>query len=129
VPLIAWLIFEQSQAMAIPEPEMRACLKAAGEFIEKIRPPLDIREDLDYRADIKGSELVIASVRPSFQDKRRKTEGPVAKAKWIGAEKVWRLYWMRADLKWHSYEPLPEARSIDVLLNEVRRDPHGCFFG
>jgi hypothetical protein len=115
--------------MAIPEAEMRACLKAAGEFIEKIRPPIEVREQLDFRADIKGSEVVIAEVRPSFQNKHEKREHPVAKAKWIGTQKVWRLFWLRADLKWHAYEPLPEARSISALLEEVRRDPHGCFFG
>src|ERR1043166_2915057 len=115
--------------MPIPESEMRTCLKAVGEFIEKIRPPFDIREKLDFRADIKGSELVVAEVRPSFRDKRKMSEHPVAKAKWIGTRKVWRLFWMRADLKWHSYQPLPESRSIAVILDEVRRDPHCCFFG
>ena len=115
--------------MAIPEAEMRACLKAVGEFIEKIRPPLDIRDQLDFRADINGSELVVAEVRPSFQNKKLKREHPVAKAKWISTRRIWRLFWMRADLKWHSYQPFPESPSIAAVLDEVRRDPHGCFFG
>ena len=108
---------------------MRACLKAVGAFIEKRRPPAHIRDQLDIRANINGSELVIVAVRPAFQDKTRLVEHPVAKAKWVDTRKVWRLFWMRADLKWHAYPPLPEASSISTILDEVDRDANGCFFG
>jgi hypothetical protein len=56
-------------------------------------------------------------------------EHPFVKARWVGTRNVWRLYWMRRDLKWHSYSPLPESPSIGTLLAEVDRDSHGCFFG
>jgi hypothetical protein len=115
--------------MAIPDPQLRACLKAVGEFLEKRRPPLHIRDRLDLRADITGSEAVIFEVRPPFLDRKQTVEHPVAKVKWIGTRKVWRLFWMRADLKWHSYDPRPEATDIETLFSEVDRDPHGCFFG
>jgi hypothetical protein len=115
--------------MAVPDTQLRACLKAVGAFIEKRRPPLHIRPKLDFRADIKGSDVVIVEVRPSFRNKRRIIEHPVAKMKWVDSRQVWRLFWMRADLKWHSYDPLSEAADIDTLLFEVDRDPHCCFFG
>jgi len=38
----------------------------------------------------------------------------------------WKLYWKRADLKWHLYE---EYTRLDDLLEEVRTDPNGCFWG
>jgi hypothetical protein len=115
--------------MPLPDSQIRECLIATGEFISKRRPPFDIRDKLDYRADINGQEVTIISVRPAFSDPGRKTDHPIAKARWVGTRKVWRLYWMRADMKWHSYEPLPESPRIATLLEEVDRDPHCCFFG
>ena len=36
---------------------------------------------------------------------------------------------MRADLKWHRYEPLPEVDAIEDFLLTVEEDDHACFFG
>ena len=115
--------------MPLPEIQIRECLAAAGEFVSKRRPPPEIRDKVDLRADIHGQTLTILSVRPAYNDPKRKVEHPVARARWVGTRQVWRLFWMRADLKWHSYTPLPESRSIATLLAEVDRDPHCCFFG
>jgi hypothetical protein len=35
----------------------------------------------------------------------------------------------RASLRWESYEPLAANRELSVLVEEIDRDPHGCFFG
>ena len=115
--------------MPLSPAKLRECLSTVGAFIEKRRPPAEIRDQLDYRADISGAEVIIVEVRPRFDDKKQKIEHPVARAKWVATRKKWRLYWMRSDLKWHSYEPLPEAATLRVILSEVHRDPHCCFFG
>jgi hypothetical protein len=113
----------------LPDVQIGECLAATGEFLSKRRPPPEIRDKVDFRADINGQSVTIVSVRPAFGDPGRKAEQPIAQARWIGTQKVWKLFWMRADLKWHSYEPLPESPSIATLLTEVDCDPHGCFFG
>lgn len=115
--------------MPLPDVQLRECMSAAGAFLEKRRPRPEIRDQLDFRADISESEVVIMEVRPAYNDKNRKIEHPVAKAKWIGTKKVWRLFWMRADLKWHTYEPGARLKTIGKVLDEVDRDPYGCFFG
>jgi hypothetical protein len=109
--------------------QLQECVSAVGAFLEKRRPHPAIRDQLDFRANITGCELIVVEVRPSFHDKRRTIEHPVARAKWVAARKKWRLYWMRADLKWHSYKPMPEATTVAAALSEVDRDPHCCFFG
>jgi hypothetical protein len=53
----------------------------------------------------------------------------IAKFKYVRSTKRWNLYWMRQDLKWHSYEPLPDSATIEKLVAEVDRDPYGAFFG
>jgi len=42
---------------------------------------------------------------------------------------VWKLYWMRSDLKWHSFEPSSRKKTLEALVKEVDSDPHGAFFG
>ena len=36
---------------------------------------------------------------------------------------------MRADLKWHTYKPFPDSRSLEKILEIVDEDDHGCFWG
>jgi hypothetical protein len=115
--------------MPLPDDQLRDCLRAAGEFLTKRRPPPEIRNQLDYRVDINGQAVTIVSLRPAARGKASTVECPIAKARWVQTKKIWRLYWMRGDLKWHSYDPLPEAQKIGTLLAEVDRDPHCCFFG
>ncbi|WP_370691331.1 DUF3024 domain-containing protein [Bradyrhizobium sp.] len=56
-------------------------------------------------------------------------EHPIAKATYNKNKKNWKIFWQRADLKWHDYEPHLEAASIEEFLNVVEKDDHGCFFG
>ena len=44
----------------------------------------------------------------------------------VKSQNLWKLYWMRADLKWHLYEQFTD---LDKLLEEVKTDPHHCFWG
>lgn len=44
----------------------------------------------------------------------------------VKSSNIWKLYWMRADLKRHLYE---EYANLDDLLQEVRTDPNHCFWG
>jgi Protein of unknown function (DUF3024). len=39
---------------------------------------------------------------------------------------MWKLYWKRADLKWHLYETY---HSLEAAADEINKDPQGCFFG
>jgi hypothetical protein len=42
---------------------------------------------------------------------------------------VWTLYWPDRNLKFHRYEQVPPASSIQDLLEEIDRDPAGIFWG
>jgi hypothetical protein len=92
--------------MPLPDTQIRECLAATGEFISKRRPPPEIRDKLDFRAAIEGQEVILFSIRPAYDDESRNVEFPIAEARWVEKRKIWKLYWMRADLKWHSYQPL-----------------------
>ncbi|WP_300321922.1 DUF3024 domain-containing protein [Idiomarina sp.] len=44
-------------------------------------------------------------------------------------QNCWKVYWQRADLKWHAYEPVPEVTQLRQFLKLVRDDQYACFFG
>jgi hypothetical protein len=55
-------------------------------------------------------------------------EHPLAKAIHNKSKRNWRIFWRRADLKWHSYKPNSEVASIEDFLALVQKNEHGCFF-
>lgn len=56
-------------------------------------------------------------------------EMAVAKFRYVGPQKLWRLYCRHRDLRWHSYEALPAAPSFKRLLDGVAADPTGILWG
>ena len=44
---------------------------------------------------------------------------PVAKTTYVKIQDIWKIYWMRQDLKWQGYEPLPEFAIIEECLEEI----------
>ena len=56
-------------------------------------------------------------------------EESIAKIKYVRSRQVWRLYWKRADLKWHAYQPCPEVKSLATALRVIDKDACNCFFG
>jgi DUF3024 family protein len=62
-------------------------------------------------------------------DPAQSAEEAVAKARYLKSRDSWLVYWQRADLKWHKYDPLPEVKSLETFLTLVDRDEYACFFG
>lgn len=115
--------------MAFSEFEIKKIEKAVAGFMEKRRPSPDIRAQLDFGSRIKGQSLELFEIRPMWNNPDKKIEGAIAKATYVRTEKIWKIYWQRADLKWHVYTPKPEVETVEGFLEEVARDPHGCFLG
>jgi hypothetical protein len=72
--------------MALNPTQIREVLAAVGAFIEKRRPPENIRPQLDYRADIDGSTVTLVAVRPAYKDPQRMLDEPIARVRWIGTQ-------------------------------------------
>jgi Protein of unknown function (DUF3024) len=102
---------------------------AMEDFMAKRRPPIEIRDKVDLGWRVEGQSVVIFSIRPMWKDESKKIEEPAAKATFIGTKNRWKIYWMRADLKWHSYPPHPEAVFFDEFLSVVEEDKNCCFWG
>lgn len=113
--------------MALSELDQRRIEKQVGEFVDARRPPPDIRPQIDigYRLDNQAVELF--ERRRSMRGHRIEEE--FARLVYVKSRDVWKLYWKRADLRWHRYTPFPESTRLDVLLQEIDEDPNACFFG
>ena len=110
--------------MAFSEFEIKKCEMAVKSYIEKNRPPPHIRKELDLGYRLKDQSVEIFEVRPRWNDPKEILEHSVAKATYVKTQALWRVYWQRADLKWHSYEPHPEAKNIEEFLDLVESDKH-----
>jgi len=115
--------------MAFSEFEIRKYEKVVGQFIEKRRPPPHVRSQVDLSFRVDGQSVEIFEVRPVWREPEKKIEHPVAKATYVKTQRVWRVYWQRADLKWHCYEPNPEVGTIEDFVALVDKDEYACFFG
>jgi hypothetical protein len=115
--------------MALNDIERKRVENAVAAFIQKRRPPAHVRPKLDYGFRLAGQSVELFEVRPQFDRPEVKRESSFAKATFVRTKGVWRVYWMRSDLKWHSYEPRPEVLAIADFLAVVQKDEHACFFG
>ncbi|MBE7540446.1 MAG: DUF3024 domain-containing protein [Opitutaceae bacterium] len=104
-------------------------LANVGRFIARHRPRPEIRDQLDFRADVSGSEVILSEVRPNWKDPTIVRAFPFAKLKWVKSRRFWKLYWKRASGKWEPYVPEPSFPSIEAALAVISADEYGCFFG
>ena len=115
--------------MAFDECARKRMESAVAKFVEERRPPLHIRSQLDIGFRIAGHSIEIFEIRPAWNRPAEILEEPVAKATFVQTRDIWKVFWQRADLKWHSYAPVPTVGSIEKFLELVAADPHGCFWG
>jgi hypothetical protein len=115
--------------MTLSEFERRRCEKLVAEFVQQRRPPAHLRAKLDFGFRISGQSIEIFTIRPRWDDNRETIEQAIAKATYNRSKKYWKVFWQRADMKWHGYQPHLKAASVEEFLVVVGEDLHGCFFG
>lgn len=115
--------------MALNDIERKRIEKTVGTFVEKLRPAPHIRPQLDFGFRVSGQSVELFEIRPQWDRPAVIRESSFAKATFVRTQGVWKVYWMRADLKWHSYLSVPEVPAIEEFLAVVHKDEHACFFG
>ena len=73
---------------------------------------------------MEGQSIEIFEIRPDCKDASVRQELPVAKATFVRTKGTWKVFWMRADLRWHSYEPKAEVNTLKEFLGAVDRGVH-----
>jgi len=114
---------------AFSEFEIKRIQKVIGRYIGENRPAMEIRDEVDLSFRIERQSVLIFEIRPLWENPKEKIEEPIAKATYVKNRSLWKVFWQRADLKWHRYDPDPEVDSIDDFVKIVERDEYACFFG
>ena len=115
--------------MALSEFEIKQIERAVAEFMSRRRPPVHIRSKLDFGYRITEKSLELFEIRPQWDKPSKNIETEIAKATYVKRTDTWKVYWQRADLKWHRYDPVPEVDSVENFLALIEADEFGCFFG
>ena len=98
-------------------------------FIQSIRPPENVRIQVDISYKIENQSIVLFEIRPQWRKPVDLMEHPFAKTTFVKSKSIWKVFWMRADLKWYSYPPSPTVKSLLAFTKLVTEDKHHCFFG
>ena len=114
--------------MTFRESELAMIEKALYAFLERKRPPEYIRPKLDFGFRISGQNVELVEIRPRWDNPSVYEQQPFARATFIRSQNAWKLFWRRADLKWHAYQT-SMVETIDEVLAIVEKDEYGCFFG
>ncbi len=116
--------------MAFTDTEIAAHTATLEEqFWSRCRPPVHLRDQVREGQRFTGHAIELFLVRPAFNRPGEQIEEAIAKVQYVRTRNVWHLFWKRADLKWHRYEPCPEADSLAAALRTIDEDLCGCFFG
>ncbi|MBT9439028.1 MAG: DUF3024 domain-containing protein [Desulfobacterales bacterium] len=114
--------------MAFTEIEIHKINKFVGALCKK-RSPGHIRDKLRYEYKIESQDVILFEIRPRWDEPNEQIRLPFAKLKFVRTQNIWKLFWQRADMKWHKYGPFESSRDLVELVAEIDADPHGCFFG
>jgi hypothetical protein len=98
-------------------------------YLEKTRPPVHLREQIDINYRIDNQSIILIEVRPRYEEPDDKIELAYAKATFVKSTAKWKIYWMRVNLKWSIYDPEPEVRNLQEFLYLVDEDKFHCFKG
>lgn len=115
--------------MALSEFELKRVEKFATAFVDSNRPPAYIRAELDIGFRITDQSLELFDIRPCLRNRGETNELSFAKATYVKKNNAWKIFWMRQDLKWHRYDPVPEVRTLEDFFTVLEEDAYACFRG
>jgi hypothetical protein len=115
--------------MAFTDSQIKEIVKVLDKYIDITRPPLEIRHQLDIAYRITGQSVYIYEVRPRFDNPEKIMNIDVAKTTYDAKNNQWKIYWIRANLKWYIYPPQNYVKTINEWVKIVEEDKFACFWG
>ena len=99
-------------------------------YVASLRPEdLEIRNQIDIGYLYKANVVCLFEIRPDWQNPNQMQKIECARIRFYKTKKIWKLYWMRASGKWELYEPFSESTHLGKIIEIIKEDKHGCFYG
>jgi hypothetical protein len=98
-------------------------------YISKVRPRPEIMHNIDLSYAIENQSIILNEIRPYWGNPNEVLTSGYAKSTFVKNKNIWKIYWKRADNKWHLYEPPPNVEQLKDFLKIVDQDKYGCFKG
>jgi hypothetical protein len=99
-----------------------------AEEVERMRPPLEIRDELDIGFTFEKNTVLLFEIRPNFIKSDEIMQRPFAKIRFVKSKDIWKLYWMRGNLTWLEYIK-SNFTTIEKAFKVIKDDEDCCFFG
>jgi hypothetical protein len=109
--------------------ETAAIIETLENFIERRRPPVELRNKVDLSYKIENQSIIIFEKRAIWNNPEKYIESPVAKTTFIREKGHWKIFWIRANLKWYRYDPKSTVKKLEQFITTVDQDECGCFWG
>jgi hypothetical protein len=94
------------------------------------RVPRHVRNKLKLTHKFRGNSVTIYEERaPWREDMKEWTSHPFAQMRYDEKTGKWSLFCADRNGKWHKYIGLKPSKDIDLMLNEIDRDPTMIFWG
>ena len=113
--------------MAFKDSELVECKALIEKYIKSIRPPVEMRGRIDIDYKIENQSIIIFERYKSID--KKPIEGYIAKTTYLRNWDLWKIYWQRADMKWHLYEPKKEVKELADFIKIIEEDKYHCFWG
>ena len=116
--------------MTISEFEKKRFSHIIENYLNEIQLPnhLQLGTQIDYK--ITNQSIELFEIRPVYKGKPGETyELPIIKTTYVKSKNIWKIFWQRRDLKWHSYEPNPVVKTLEEFIAILKKDEYGCFYG
>ena len=99
-------------------------------YVESLRSDNpEIRAQLDFGYSYDGKFAILYEIRPVWNNPEEIQHIEFAKIRFYKSRQLWNLDWMRASGKWELYEPFPESTHLEKIIEVIKEDKHGCFYG
>jgi hypothetical protein len=99
-------------------------------YVESLRPEdIEMRKKVDIGYSYHKNMVILFEIRPEWDNSQKKEQFEFAKIRYYKSRKEWNLYWMRANEKWELYEPFSMSTHLAKIIEIIKEDKHGCFYG
>jgi hypothetical protein len=115
--------------MALPEIKRAEAERDLKKFCAEHVPP-EYRDQIRHTYKIRGNDITLIERRPPWNRIGTEwTKLPIARFRYEPECNGWSVSWQRANGRWLYCDWIGETARFGEALEEVKRDPHGTFFG